>query len=406
VKENFLSRSRKFDPKNFFFSVLNLAASTNQEGLSTALRRAWQNCGLGLKQTPAKSSLSEYREKVSFEFFRDIWRKDVEKMRSSRKKFRGYFIYAIDGDDLDLPATKDVLANGYRGYPIQKRKETHYPKMYTAQVVDVISGIVVDFKQASVNQEVIVAREMARNLEKNSITIYDRLHCGYLTAKGHFEDGSYFLIRVKSKNLKNPIEVKNFCQSKKRSRWIDLGPNLILQKKDPNLLKLKVRLVKVYNPRSQEDIVLMTNILETKFTDQELGELYQRRWGIESSFKDLTSTLKMNQWHSHKINSILQEIYALFWLVNQVRIQIAQMVDVRRWLGREYQKANFKFCIHLVVDNMTDLVRGRTKQLQRELIYWLLRSVEKRTHLSRNYPRQLKRFGKKYPNASKVQRRP
>lgn len=398
---------RKFNPKNFFLSILHLAIGTNHNGYDTALMKAWKNCSQGLKQAPRRSSLSEYREKISFQFFKDFWEKDLQtELNICRRKLRGFYVYAIDGDDFDLPASEDIIANGYRGYPIGKDKETHYPKMYTVQALDIVNGIVKDFSFSTEKHEVQMARQMAKKLETKSIAIYDRLHSGYLTAKGHVDAENYFLIRIKDQAPKNNIEIKKFCQSKgKKSKWIDLTPGTPLQNKEPDLPSLRTRLVKIKNPRTKKMIVFMTNLKEEQFLDDELGILYQRRWEVETNFRDLTSTaLKMNQWHSKKLNGILQEIYATLWLVNQVRIQVR--IKIKNWLNHRYEKANFKHCVQLVCENLDLLVAGKNRKLKKLLNYWIWRTTEARTRLSRSYPRQAKRFGKKYTNASTVKRRP
>ena len=175
-----------------FLSVLNLAASTNQNGYTTALFKTWRDQDFNHKDTASKSSLSEYRNKVSYKFFEDIYRADLTRLNPSRKKFRDYFIYAIDGDQTDLPLSKDILAHGFRGYPCKgNNKETHYPKMYSAQVYDLINGLVVDFAYDTVQAEVHLAREMVQKLEQNSITIYDRLYFSYHTAFAHAEANNY-----------------------------------------------------------------------------------------------------------------------------------------------------------------------------------------------------------------------
>ncbi len=153
-------------------------------------------------------------------------------------------------------------------------------------------------------------------------------------------------------------------------------------------------------------MVFMTNVPEGLIRNKDAGDLYQRRWGIESSFKDITSTLKLCQWHSQKLNGILQEIYALLWLVNNVRrLMSAHYVPGCQILERRYQKSNFKLVITLLLDHLNLLIKQKYRTFLKILNYWIKRSLETRKHLSRSYPRQIKRFGKKYVNASRVSRR-
>jgi hypothetical protein len=387
-----------------FLSVLHLAAGTNREGSLFALERSWRLCGFSAKQTPDKSALSRYRENVKSDFFQDIFQADLTQHSSSRKTFRGFYIYAIDGDHLDLPCSEGVLGEGYRGASISKREETHYPKMYTAQAVDMVNETVCHFEYSSKKSEVLLARQIVPSLERNSITLYDRYYDSYETAAAHQINSSYFFVRLRKCGLRGQADIKKFAFSKKRSAWIMLPPAVreTLPKRPP----IRVRLIKVKNTSTGEDMMFMTNVPEGIISNKDAAIFYLRRWGIESSFKDLTDTLKMCQWHSAKINGILQEIYALLWLANNVRRMTNAIVKkTGRWLERKYRKSNFKFIASLLMDNLDLLIKGKNRKLRQDLAYWAEKSAENREHLSRSYPRQVKRHGKKYKNASCVPRR-
>ena len=362
--------------------------------------------GLKLRDIPVHSSLSEYREKVSAKFFRNIFEEDFGRYNSSRRTYRGFYIYAIDGDALDLSASQELLAQGFRGVRFKKDKETHCLKMYTTQALDVVNGLISEFSYAEKpGQEIRQAREMVLGLETNSIAIYDRLHCTYRTVLTHFKAGNHFLIRVKDRDPKAQHEIQKFCKSLKRSSWIRLKANNQDLKRE-NLPELKVRLVKIRNPKTKRDLVVMTDLTTDKFTNKDVGRLYQRRWDIESSFRDLTYTLKMGEWHTTKLNGVLQEIYALLWLVNQVRRQCSCLLEqTSDWLAPKYNKPNFKLLLNLVMEHLELLLRSRTNDLNKILEFWLQRSAESRTRLSRSYPRAIRRVGKQYKMATTVKKR-
>ncbi|MBK7890611.1 MAG: hypothetical protein IPJ84_07125 [Bdellovibrionales bacterium] len=86
--------------------MLELSASTNCDGYHRALQKTWKNSGLKAEQTPSKSSLSEARKKVSYEFFEEIFNDDLDTNNESHELYRGFHIYAIDGDQFDLPRVK------------------------------------------------------------------------------------------------------------------------------------------------------------------------------------------------------------------------------------------------------------------------------------------------------------
>lgn len=336
---------------------------------------------------------------MSYEFFKEIFENDFERLDKSRKKPFGFYIYAIDGDQFDVPASKDIISSGYRGWKTKRKTETHYPKMYTTQAVDIANGLVKEFSWSHQQSEVVHARDLIRKLEKKSITIYDRLHGSYDTALVHFECENYFIVRIKTTGRALRNQFKEFLQSDKRSKKIELKP--WIKKHRPGL---PVRLIKIKNPNSLEDIVLMTNLKKEDFSDRQIGQLYQRRWEVEGSFRALTSILKLEQWHSKKVNGILQEVFALLWLNNIARMNCR--ADYKRssssWLESCYTKSNFKLCVKLIIENINLLLERKFKKFDEVLTFWLKRTAEKRKHLSRSYPRAIKKRGCDYDWANLV----
>lgn len=272
--------------------MLNLVSSSNEDGYLSALFKTWKHDD---GPVPHKSSLSEFRSKVSYKFFEDIYRAQLVECKSQRKRFRGFYIYAADGDQFDLPASARLISEGFRGHPLRGNKETHGLKMYTSQVFDVINNLVVDVRTSNRCDEVHMSRDMVQGLEPNSITLYDRLYCGYWTFFAHMEANNNFIVRARTKGGSVNLHVRQFCQSTKRSEQMIWYP-LNSRKEYPGI---PVRLVKVKNKRTGEDLVFVTNLTKDLFSDVEIAKLYQKRWMIESSFKDLTNTMKLKIGRAH-----------------------------------------------------------------------------------------------------------
>lgn len=365
-----------------FLSVLHLATSTNRDGYASALQKSWEKLGLNFYQSPHKSSLSEYRSKVSYKFFEEIFREDIERLRSKRKTFRGFHIYAVDGTDVDLPATDDVLEAGYRGASWSKKWETYYPKMFFVHAYDVLNGLTCHFRFSSKCSERASARDMIGDFEENSIAIYDRLYAGYPVFEKHIKAGNYFLARATVKGKKVAHALRDFIKSQRCDQPGFWDP---CNQPGPGL---NVRLVKVRHPKTKEMSVFITNIPKEKFTRLEIQELYLKRWQVETSFKDLSDTLKMAQWHSTKINGILQEIFALLWIVNAVKMQMSSFGDPDEiFLSRAYNRSNFKLCLSMTMDNLSLLLKSRFKKFIDMFEFWIRRTREKRKQLGRSYPR-------------------
>lgn len=378
-----------------------LVSSSNRDGYHSALQNAWEAEGLNIYETPAKSSLSEFRQKVSFEFFVEAYESDLKRFRPVRRMLKGFYVYAVDGSDLDLPASDAVLSSGYRGFPFSKEMETHYPKMYVVKAFDVFNEIVVKFGFSTRGIEKQMGLGLIKDFEPNSIAIYDRMYCGHPTFLEHKKAGNHFLVRSRDCGKKLSRFVQAFINSGKKEMetlWYEK-----LTYKGPSE-GIPVRLVKIKNPRTKKYSVFVTSLPKELFTRQEIGELYKKRWEVETSFRDLVTTLKMDQWHSKSINGILQEIYTLLWLTNAVKMQMNQMVGSEEHLSRRYKRPNFKLCYLLVVKNLRRLVTHRIGPLLDLLELYIRRTNEKRTHFSRSYDRVVRCYGTGFNVANKVSR--
>ena len=359
------------------------------------------------ESAPAKSSLSEFRNKVKYDFFEQIFDNQLCEIDSARVKIKNYFVYAIDGEQLDLAPSKDLIENGLRGHKSSVRGvETHYLKMYTCQAYDVVNGLIKEFNYSTSNQETYLAQTMIERLEKNSISIYDRHHCGYQSMFSHELHGSKFLIRARFRGEGSNIQkdILKFSRSKKRSAWINWEPNWF----NRGYPALRVRLVRIRNPRSNEDMIFMSNLSDEEFSDNEIGQLYLRRWDIEGSFRDLTSTLKIEQWHSKTLNGCLQEIFAAFWLMNTLKFNAYRAhLRAKSWFKRNYRKANIKLAIEIFDLHLHMLFEPRGRFFLATLLRECVRkSSENRRRLSRSFPRVVKKRGNSFPNANLVTIRP
>ena len=72
------------------------------------------------------------------------------------------------------------------------------------------------------------------------------------------------------------------------------------------------------------------------------------------------------------------------------------------WLKREYRKTNFKLCLNMFIEQFSILLQNKHEEFKQIFKYCVRRSTERRTHLSREYPRVIRNNGKIYPLATRV----
>ena len=125
--------------------------------------------------------------------------------------------------------------------------------------------------------------------------------------------------------------------------------------------------------------------------------LYRLRWEVGKFFREFTSTLKAQQWHSEFVNGIMQEIYALLWLINFTKIlmQFSGKKPLNP-MSRRYEKPNFKLILNFIVKIMPKIWK-RIADVIRHIQRLIKDSTERRKRYSRSYPREIKSPASPYP---------
>jgi hypothetical protein len=296
-------------------------------------------------------------------------------IESNRASFKGLRIYAIDGLQLTLPRAQDIVKNGFNGRAVSRYSESHMPKGYLTHCYDVLTGTSKDFRFGPRLNEHADAVAIVPALEKNSLTIYDRLYWSKKLVKAHFKAGNFFLIRARKNGV--PKEIRDFFSSRKKFQ------TFIYQGKTLYLVKLKNKKHKRYE-------IFVTNLPRTLWALESLERLYRLRWEVEQSFRDLTDTLKIEEWHSKSLNGILQELYTALWLVNFTKSQMNFFHKPPiNPLAEAYQRPNFKLAIQFVARELMKFLK-KIRWVYDRLHELIIKSTEKRTHLSRAYPRQIR----------------
>ena len=104
--------------------------------------------------------------------------------------------------------------------------------------------------------------------------------------------------------------------------------------------------------------LLITNLDTEQFPPSALRELYARRWGIETSFRELKYTVGLIHLHSRKSELVLQEIFAAFTVFNFTR---AAAWNVNEDCGHsKYARCvNFAHAVYLCCE----VLRGKSVEI-------------------------------------------
>jgi hypothetical protein len=223
--------------------------------------------------------------------------------------------------------------------------------------------------------EITDAEESISLLEKNSLTLYDRLFLCTRLIHAHKKQGNYFLARCKNGGFS---AVTAFFRSHKTIAQVTLAG-------------VKVHLIKIQLKGKEEKVgVFATNLPLDWVNVDTISHLYTLRNEVEVSFKDLIETMRIEQWHSKSLNGILQELYAAFWLLNFAKIQnVISNENPIEVMKDEYKKPNFKLLLGFIIDCLPEIMK-RIRGVLAKVPKLLKLSTEKRKRHTRSYPRELK----------------
>jgi len=91
---------------------------------------------------------------------------------------------------------------------------------------------------------------------------------------------------------------------------------------------------------------IITNLDESEFSPDEIKELYQMRWGIETSFRELKYSIGLIQLHAKKSEFVTQEIFARLIMYNFCSMMIGVTVIKQKFTKHAYQ-ANFTMAVQV-----------------------------------------------------------
>ena len=98
---------------------------------------------------------------------------------------------------------------------------------------------------------------------------------------------------------------------------------------------------------------IITNVDRNEFSIDDIKDLYNKRWGIETSLREVKYALGLNALHSKKRKLIQQEIYARFILYNFCQ-RVVQVIKIPKSERRKYiYQINFTRSYHIIRHYLT-----------------------------------------------------
>ena len=223
------------------------------------------------------------------------------------------------------------------------------------------------------------------------IVLADRNYEAYNNFVCLEKTGWKYLIRIKDSNRKNAYGIKlpdepefdlpvrmtlgRLTPQQLRQQEIPVPkhyyriPNSVpfdyLDAESTDFYEFSARIVRLQVKDSRTQL-LLTDLDAAQFPLSARRELYARRWGIETSFRELKYTVGLMHLHSRKSDLVLQEIFAAFTVFNFTRAA-AWSASEDRGKSKYKRRVNFAHAVYLCCEVLRGKSAEITALLERDL---------------------------------------
>lgn len=371
-QNNHFSRNRKISFADTILSTICIQRSS----LKTEVLKYFNF----LKSAPSHSALIQQRSKVNPCAFEDLLTCFTEKV-SPNLTCKGYRLFAVDGSDIHIPRNP----NDPDTYRITDAYGKGFNMLHLNAAYDLMSHLFCDIIIQPVNHvnEYRAMCEMIDHFsehhpDQKAVFIADRGFVSLNVFAHAIENGSFFLIRGRDPDSKSLLYSLNLPDepefditferwlTRRNTKTIKAQPEIYksvasgvfdyLEPKSTKLFYICFRIIKLLLPNGTTEYIF-TNLPKEDFSKAEIQELYNRRWGIETSFRDIKYAAGMLYFHSRKKQLVLQEIYAKLILYNFSEA-ITRGVAFQKANRKLVYKINFSLAIFLCVEYLRQCKQG------------------------------------------------
>lgn len=288
-------------------------------------------------ETPSNSSFNQRRAQILPEAFEFLFKEFTDTLNNRDNTYNGYKLIACDGSDFCYSADPSDTAS-YVQTPddVKGYNRLHLNALYDLLDRTYVDAIIQGNRQMNEKRAMCDMVDRFKSVKK-TIFIADRGYENYNLFAHVEKRGMYYLIRVRDidssgilSGLKLPKEesfdihvsytlttkqTKEVKADKKKFKFVPHTSTFDYLTDECKFYDISFRIARF--PISEDSFeCVITNLPKNEFNSAELKKLYQRRWGIETSFRELKYAIGLTHFHAKKTDFIKQEIWARLILYN------------------------------------------------------------------------------------------
>jgi len=364
-REQDFTRKRKMTFTEIIYFMLSMLKESTQNALERVFPQL-QKENLDMSQ----QAFSAARQKIKWEAFEELFRTSViGSYQEEWKLWRGYRVMAADGSFVQLPSDA-ALVQYFGGLGHERETATALASL----LYDLENNIIVDAMIAPVSEnERTLAEGHLRALQKmdsynrghRELIIFDRGYPSHELIKSLSDKEIAYVMRAQ-KGFIREQDIEGV-----KDGWVPLGKT-----------GRQVRVIQIPLAGGELEI-LITNLSEAEMEYGAFGELYHKRWGIETKYKELKQKLETENFSGRLVDNVKQDFYAMMTVANMaascVREANRNAKKKREGSGNIYEyQVNVNHAIGVFKDRLIRVIIEEDRIARRYLMSELVRCMERR----------------------------
>ena len=351
------TRNRKIDFKTFVGITMNSGGCTMSKELLDFFDFN--------VNTPTVSAYTQQRAKVLPDAFEHLFKTFTDKNVYGGRKYHGYRLIACDGSNLSIASNSNDAETAWKS----NQFGTVTNHLHLNAFYDVLNRIYLDAIIQTVSEygeERACTEMLKRSTLDKAILIADRGYENYNIIAHAINKGWKFVIRIKDVNSNGIASALNLPADKTFDTDVNLkftrkqtkaakaaGYKFMpanqkfdfLPLKSTDIYPLSFRIARFAISEESYEVVI-TNLDRFEFPVRKLKEIYQLRWGIETSFREVKYAIGLTSFHARKANYIKQEIFARLLLYNYCELITTHVIRQMKQKDKTKQ-VNFTVAIYI-----------------------------------------------------------
>ena len=315
---------------------------------------------LGLKQSPARSTMSDGNKKRDWHVFESLYYRLLSHYKSVLKKHHNTHIIKEIKDKSIKLIDSSVISLCLSMFDwAEFRTAKGGIKLHTAWDDTLMIPEVVNISEAKIHDRYGLKQLI---FPKDTIIVEDRAYFDFALMLNRIKAENVFVTRIKNNTKYETIEEldlpENIDQNILKDEIIQLTS---LKAIETGISEHKLRLVHVYKEDENKVIAIITNQLDWEYNT--IAELYKKRWDIELFFKAIKQNLQVKTFWGTSENAVKSQIYVA--LISYLLLELIKRTIVKGTIAFSNLSEKIRFCLYqyLSLDYVCNEIREGARKV-------------------------------------------